>query len=93
MPRVVGFDDDLEREDLVARAEEAHRLAVPRRVARAQRDGQRASRSTFSPSFTAQTCLTSADAGEATRRSAITKRGRITSDEYRRFILVTGPAL
>src|SRR5688500_8826008 len=67
------------------RAPEMRTTLPSQALLRARSGCSTASRSTFSPSFTAQACLTSADAGEAKRSSAITKRGRVTSDEYRRF--------
>ena len=56
----VGFDDDLKRNDLVAGAKDANRASVPRRSCARSAGWFRASRSTFSPSLTAQTRRTPA---------------------------------
>ena len=60
------------------RAPEMRTTLPSHALLRARSGCSTASRSTLSPSFTAQTCLTSADALEADRRSAMAKRARFT---------------
>ena len=74
---IVGLDDHLKRDDLIARARDMDHMSVPRRIV-APAGWFLASRSIFSPSLTAQTRRTPASASIASRAIATARAISVT---------------